>query len=199
MENQQRTFSVYKLTAPNGKCYIGMTSREPARRWGNGTPYRNNKRLFRDIQHYGWANFTKEILAAELAKEQAVALEIEHIKRTGSRSPARGYNKSTGGTGGGAGIKLTKATRRKISKTLTGRPSPTKGKQLPEETRKRISESKTGRRVPKGRPVYCISTDTEYSTIQSAATATGVSYRAIRAACMEGLKTADGRQWVFIA
>lgn len=192
-------YAVYKITAPNGKSYIGMTGREPAQRWANGTAYRKNKRLYRDIQLYGWENFTQEVIAAELTKEQAAALEIEYIKKTGSRSPARGYNKSTGGTSGGAGIKPTKATRRRISKALTGRPSPMRGKQHTEETRQRMSESKTGRRSPKEKPVYCLTTGKQYLTMRKAAAETGNSYRAIRAVCVDRMKTADGREWLFIA
>lgn len=33
-------YSVYKYTAPNGKVYIGITGKDPEKRWLNGRGYR---------------------------------------------------------------------------------------------------------------------------------------------------------------
>lgn len=53
-------YSVYKLTSPSGKIYIGCTSRKPEYRWNHGRGYRidHQERMGKAVQKYGWDNFT---------------------------------------------------------------------------------------------------------------------------------------------
>ena len=53
----------------------------------------------------------------------------------------------------------TEETRRKISESLKGRPSPMKGKKVTEETKKKMSESTSGEKHPKAIKLVCIYPD----------------------------------------
>lgn len=88
-------FIVYKHTAPNGKSYIGITSKSPELRWKDGHGYQGQKKFYNAILKYGWDNFTHEILFEGLTKELACQREIELIRQYDS--VRNGYNVSTGG------------------------------------------------------------------------------------------------------
>lgn len=70
-----KSYCIYKHTSPSGKVYIGATSQRPAKRWGGGSGYVSNPYFAQDIQKYGWAAFTHEILASGLTKAEAGAEE----------------------------------------------------------------------------------------------------------------------------
>lgn len=135
-------YSVYKLTSPNGKIYIGITSKKPEYRWNGGKGYWQNKHLYSAILKYGWMNFKREILASGLTKKAACALEIELVKMHKSNNPKYGYNNSVGGEAPAAG---RKATKEEIEKRV----SKIKGKPMSERGRKNISDAKSGK--PNGR------------------------------------------------
>lgn len=105
------TWCVYKHTAPNSKVYIGITSKDPVRRWGvQGQGYKNNKHFWSAIQKHGWNNFTHEILIAGLSQEEACAKEIELINETKSYDHQFGYNVALGGQGN----TMTEETKAKL-------------------------------------------------------------------------------------
>lgn len=87
-------FSVYKLTAPNGKCYIGMTSINPVKRWSGGRGYKYNKEFWKDIIKYGWDNIRREIVLTTDDETEAHYKELELILFYNSINPEYGYNKS---------------------------------------------------------------------------------------------------------
>ncbi len=86
-------FSVYKLTSPNNKCYIGMTSINPVKRWSSGHGYKNNKEFWNDIVKYGWDNIKREIILTTENEEEAHKKEIELILLYKTIDPNYGYNK----------------------------------------------------------------------------------------------------------
>ena len=89
-------YSVYKLTVPNGKIYIGATGQKPEERWQNGHGYIHNHRLFNDILLYGWINIKKEILYSNLTKDEAAEVEAGMIWEYQSYKAKKGYNKNAG-------------------------------------------------------------------------------------------------------
>lgn len=133
-------WKVYMHTSPSNKVYIGITSREPKLRWGNGHNYSSNEYFKRAIQKYGWNNFKHEILFSNLSLKEAKEKEIELIAFYDSTNSEKGYNITIGGESGN-GYHHTKLTKQKISESLKGRTSPMKGRKLSEETKAKISES----------------------------------------------------------
>lgn len=89
---------VYKHTNKiNGKCYIGITSKNPNERWGiDGVGYKGQY-FYEAILKYGWENFLHEILYTDLTVEQACDKEIALINYYKSNNPKFGYNQSIGG------------------------------------------------------------------------------------------------------
>lgn len=156
----QKTFCVYKHTAPNGKVYIGITSRTAEKRWNNGHNYKQNKHFYNAIQKYGWNNFEHEIIFNNLSKEDACEKEKNLIAKYNSNNRKFGYNNSIGGENPSQGAhwklskeviekraskmrgrKLTEEHRKKLSDSHKGHSSCLKGKTLSEETKNKISQS----------------------------------------------------------
>lgn len=122
---------VYKITnLLNNKIYIGVHSTDDL----NDGYMGSSKALENAIKKYGVENFKKEILVDFETKEVAYRLEKmlvdeKFVKRKDT------YNVKVGGIGGSG--KHSEETKRKMSKTRTGKP-------LSEEHRKRISEGMRG-------------------------------------------------------
>lgn len=106
-------YCVYKHTGPTGKVYIGITKRNPQKRWNSGRGYESNRYFFRAIQKYGWDSFTHEILETKLTQADAVEKERYYIKLYNSTDPERGYNIEAGGISGSA--KFTEPMRKTFS------------------------------------------------------------------------------------
>lgn len=94
-------YTVYcHINKTNGKRYIGITSRKPSVRWNNGKNYYNAPVFNLAIEKYGWGGFIHEIIAENLEKEEAEAMEIELIQKYRTTEKEFGYNRAKGGTGG---------------------------------------------------------------------------------------------------
>lgn len=104
----------------NGKRYVGITSQNPERRWRSGNGYCLNEHFYRAICKYGWDNFTHEILASELTKQDACNLEKELIAFYKSNDEKYGYNKSSGGENPCEGAVFSQETRKKMSDARRG-------------------------------------------------------------------------------
>ena len=91
-------YCVYRHTAPNGKVYIGITSRNPEDRWRNGYGYHNQNSHFENaIKKYGWNNISHEIIIRSLSREDACEMERFFIQLYKSYDSRYGYNKTLGG------------------------------------------------------------------------------------------------------
>lgn len=106
-------WTVYCHTAPNGKKYVGITSKNPEIRWNNGNGYRANKHFFAAIKKYGWNNISHEILAEVYSKDLACELEKRFIETYDSANPKKGYNNTLGGE---FGVKHTDFVKEALSK-----------------------------------------------------------------------------------
>lgn len=109
---EERKYVVYKHTAPNGKVYIGITSRNPPeKRWGYKGSYYRNEHFKNAISLYGWDNFKHEILCTNLTKDEAEKKEIELISYYKSNQREYGYNIQSGGRCAGC---VSEETKKKI-------------------------------------------------------------------------------------
>ena len=107
-------YTVYKLTDPDGKVYIGCTGKTVEERWKNGWNYNCHSGIFKAIRKFGWVNFEKKILCEKLTREGAGKLEKWFIAFYDSANPEKGYNRALGGLGKGFG--MSQATREECSK-----------------------------------------------------------------------------------
>lgn len=132
-------YILYKHTAPNGKVYIGITSRKPETRWEGGKGYKSNDHFYRAITLYGWDNIEHTILAEGLSKSEAEELEIAAIKEYDATNPDKGYNLREGGS-------LASFSEEALIKMRNSH----LGKKLPQEQKEKISRAMKGRKVSKG-------------------------------------------------
>ena len=125
---QSNDFKVYMhINKINNKKYIGVTSLELHRRWGyNGEGYLHKNKdgeytqplMARAILKYGWDGFDHEVIAEGLTEEEANKLEKSLIDEYKTNDPNFGYNIREGG---GASGHLSDETKKKLSKSLTGK------------------------------------------------------------------------------
>lgn len=148
-------YTVYKHTSPSGKVYIGITNRDPIKRWGKqGIYYKGSHKFYNDIQKYGWDNIQHEILYTNLSAKEAKFKEIELISHYKAFNMS--YNITDGGDGS-LGLFPNEETRKKIGDASKNRiPSlevrqkiskTLKSKNIirSEETRRKISEKNKGK------------------------------------------------------
>lgn len=90
-------WTVYYHIFPNGKYYVGITSRDVETRWGkNGIGYKDQP-VYKAINKYGWNNITHEVFGSHLTKEEATNMEKILINKLDSYN--NGYNYTYGGDG----------------------------------------------------------------------------------------------------
>lgn len=109
-----QTCSLYAVTAPDGRKYIGLAAR-PHDRWSNHrerslNPTAKSQYLHQAMHKHGRDNFSFEVLFTETgndARKKAEEAEQLLIELVGTIAP-NGFNVSTGGTSGSAGHKRSK-------------------------------------------------------------------------------------------
>lgn len=89
-------YYVYIHRTPSNKTYVGITKRDPKKRWENGRGYRKNQHFYSAIQKYGWDNISHEVIEV-YSEEWMYELEKDLIFMLKSNDRRYGYNKSIGG------------------------------------------------------------------------------------------------------
>lgn len=201
MSKLTNCWSVYLHIFPNGKRYIGITSKKPAERWGRlGNGYRTQPIIYSAIQKYGWNNIQHIVLFSELSKEAAHEYEVSLISKYKTTDIQYGYNLSLGGYGA-YGVKRSDETKKKISQNhadTSGENCYWFGKKLSEDHRRKIKANHadfTEGKHPRSKPVYCIELDQRYDCIRQAERVLGVHH--IADCCQGKRKTAGGYHWVY--
>lgn len=93
-----KKYILYKHTFPNGKVYIGITSKNTAElRWKKGRGYSTQERMAKAIKEFGWDNIKHEILLSNIPEEEVTRIEQETISFYKSNNPQYGYNILSGG------------------------------------------------------------------------------------------------------
>lgn len=208
-------YTIYMHTCPNGKKYIGLTSKENLQdRFRSGHGYKNNTDFNNAIIEFGWRNISHEVLASGLTSDEAEKIERDMIALYKSNDPEYGYNSYNGGLKGMKAGKQTIArmktaqskehnpmfgrtqteeTRRKISVAK-------KGKKLSDECKKKLSRALSGEKNPSAKPVLQYDQEMNllavWRYIEEAAKATGANN--ISSCCKGRLKTSGGYVWRYL-
>lgn len=99
-------FTVYKLTFPDKRVYVGFTSQSLSERFDGGMGYlHSNGKSSRSlvakaIVYFGWKNIKKEILAKTENLNEAQELEKKFIEEYRSIETQYGFNTQSGGKAG---------------------------------------------------------------------------------------------------
>lgn len=166
-------YTVYRLTSPSKKVYIGITSQPVNKRWNKGTGYKRCPAMYNAIKKYGWENIKKEILLENTTENEAKELETLLIKLHRSNVSKYGYNRTEGGDGT-KGHYPSEETRRKMGEAHKGNKY-CLGKKLSEERKRQISEREKGAKNPRARKVICLETLKVYDTLTQAREETGAT------------------------
>lgn len=122
----------------NDKCYIGLTTTTPEKRFKKHISMAKSKgcyALYSAFEKYGVDKFSVAEIASSNDKAELMRLEADLIEKHKTLSPS-GYNLTTGGES----CIVTDETKKKISKSLAGR-SVTWGGKVSESVKK-LWESK---------------------------------------------------------
>ena len=155
----EKTYKVYKHVFPNGKVYVGITSRSLNERWLYGHGY-GDTLMGRAVQKYGWDNIKHYVLRGDFTEDEAKAKEKELIAKYHSNQYEFGYNLTEGGDGSPgykhtekAKEKMRAATHRRVWTEESRRKESISVKKtweyrdrtVSEETRRKISAANKGR------------------------------------------------------
>lgn len=166
-------YTVYRLTSPSEKVYIGITSRPVKQRWNNGIGYKRCPAMNNAIKKYGWENFKKEILLENTTESEAKALETMLIKLHRSNDSRFGYNRTEGGDGT-TGYRPSEETRRKMSEAHKGNKF-FLGHKHTEEWKRENSKRCKGANNGHSKKVICLETLKVYDTMAQAREETGAT------------------------
>ena len=192
-------YTVYKLTDPAGKIYIGCTGQTVKRRWRNGIGYKSNTPVGRAIRALGWNSIRKDILCEKLTQAGAEKLEKWFVEYYDSMNPEKGYNRITGGARKGA---RASAEAKELNRELMlayYRRHP--------EARRRIAmqvseylRSPAGRKFAeccsKPKPVRCVETGEVYPSQKAAEDKTG--FCNIHKVCAGKRNVCGGYHWEYV-
>lgn len=200
----------------NGKKYIGITSQSAKGRWKRGAGYKQQKRFYCAIQHYGWDGFDHYVLFDSLSKEEAEVKEEELIKEHRSNDLSFGYNIENGGRTNklsdeqkehlrivNTGKKHTEETKKKMSESHKGMSSAwlTGRKQSEELKEKRLRHMK-GKTNPRAKAVFQYDLDgnliAEYPYMEAVKQSLNISKTSHISQCCNGQRgKAHGYMWSY--
>lgn len=191
-------YTLYMHVFPNDKKYVGITSKNPLKRWASGTGYKGQF-VYKAILKYGWDNIEHKIISKHLSKEEAEELEINLIKDFSTTDRKYGYNIENGGN---ASDRLTPEIREKISKKLKGVPKGTHNIKKYKAVWNDRSESEKDRlKNIRSKEVYQFTLDGEmihvFRSTREAARVLGISPSHISECCNCKRKSIGGFIWKY--
>lgn len=207
----EKTYTVYKHTCPNGKCYIGITCQGVEKRWNYGRGY--DTQLFgKAIRKYGWENITHDILFSGLTLEEAYQKERESIENCKSFDQRFGYNCDKGGAGA-EGHSVSAETRLWMREHTREMWNDERIRERLLEHLKQLNQSRVGTKMPpevvrksaisRGRKVAQIGEDGEtvevFLTAMDAARSMGAKNNTLIIRCCKNPQySAYGYKWKYV-
>lgn len=202
--------SVYILTVPDGRKYVGTTSMPVKRRWNHGNGYRFCSALWDVICELGWDAIDKEVIGESFTEDEASNLEQNLIAEYQTTNPSFGFNREAGGLRSNKII--PEPIRLRQSESRKGKLNPNFGKHFSEEHRRKIAESNSGQKrsketchrigKAKEKPVaqYTVAGRllAIYPSGKEAALVTGAQVGHISKVCKGQRRSAGGFVWKFI-
>lgn len=73
-------YSVYIHVCPNEMIYVGVTGKDPERRWRKGEGYNKQSLFYQAVQFYGWSNIEHKIVGEFVNKADALQLERKLVQ-----------------------------------------------------------------------------------------------------------------------
>lgn len=224
MNQEGKTWTIYKLISPSEKVYIGITSQKPiSYRWKNGKGYSENTKIGQAINKYGWDNFQHEVI-----EENIISLEEAKLKEQYWINFYDSYRNGYNSTIGGDTVSLSRSTNLPIyqiddnfeivnkfetiaeaGRCLHTRPSniaeaaKQNGNQIKAKgfywcLEKDYSESWQPKENNQSKKVICIETKVIYPNEIAAAKAVNKTQEAIAACCNRTITTCAGFHWAFL-
>ncbi|AGE57963.1 GIY-YIG catalytic domain-containing endonuclease [Paramecium bursaria Chlorella virus NW665.2] len=139
---------IYLQQFPNGKLYAGQTTQFTDRMNKYSNHYGSNPHHTNALNLYGWSNVC--VLSIECPVYMLDTIEIFLISYYNLMNPDNGYNKTSGGR---KNWYVSKETRAKISKAISGERNGFFGKTHTSNALQKISIANTGRNMSKD---FCI-------------------------------------------
>lgn len=202
-----KEYTVYKRIAPDGRIYVGMTSKKLNERSGRkGQCYHGCLRLEEAIKIYGWDSFVTEVVASHLSRRDAQIIEESEIIKHKTFEERYGFNirkgmKDTGDVGFKKGnTPWNKGINWQTSEAILFRTQRAKecntGKHRSEQMKERARASNP---LKKKIVQYTLNGDlvAEYRCAYDAAMATNSVPRRIRQAASGKARTSGGYIWRF--
>lgn len=166
-----KKYIIYKHQCiENGKVYIGQTCQEVDKRWRDGQGYVHSPRFYSAIIHYGWKNFTHEILEENLNFEEANQREQYWINFYDSTNPNKGYNLTIGGDS----HLYTEESKNKMSNSAIKRFSDIDERKKQSERLKKAYEKNSSKWDIIKKPIRCVETGEIFSSTTEAAKWAGI-------------------------
>lgn len=167
----EKKYCIYKHECiENHKVYIGQTCQEVDRRWREGEGYSGSPRFYSAIIHYGWKNFTHEIIENNLTKEEANIREQFWIQYYDSTNSDKGYNL----TEGGENHLYSNESKEKMSQSAINRFSKAEERQFQSERLKKAYQEDSSRWNVIKKPIKCIETGEIFESTTEAAKWAGI-------------------------
>ena len=205
-------YTVYKLTDPEGKIYIGCTGQGLKKRIRKGYNPERGYPIGLAIQKYGEDAIRKEVLCDRLTKTGAERLEKWFVDFYGSMDPKIGYNCVTGGSrkGGHMSKAAVERTREhykaghdsylRVQKTKKAyyRENPEAAAIISMRMKKAKEEGKLDYFIHadnRPKPVICIERGAYYPSIRKAREQTG--FQTISKVCNGHKELSGGYHWRF--
>lgn len=142
MPPEIRDWSIYKITSPSNRVYIGLTSNEPLRQKNyKKLECKQQRIIYYSLKKYGWDAHNYEVIDTfsgtwDYAYNKEMYWVRSHMSNVNKYPEQQGMNLNDGGAGN-LGYTMSTATKEKISKINLGR-------KWSEESKIRFSEQKKG-------------------------------------------------------